>query len=90
MKKSHLFLIVFSCLILSSINIFSQDKIYSNEFPLGDVQLLDGPFKDARDLNIEVLLKYDVDRLLAPYRKEAGLSKKAESFAISGGNGSNK
>lgn len=80
MKKSHLFLVVFSCLILSSINIFSQDKIYSNEFPLGDVQLLDGPFKDARDLNIEVLLKYDVDRLLAPYRKEAGLSKKAECF----------
>ena len=51
----------------------AQEKLYSNEFPLGDVQLLDGPFKHARDLNVEVLLKYDVDRLLAPYRKEAGL-----------------
>ncbi|WP_461634243.1 glycoside hydrolase family 127 protein [Labilibaculum euxinus] len=58
----------------------AQEKLYSNEFPLGDVQLLDGPFKHARDLNIEVLLKYDVDRLLAPYRKEAGLPEKAKSY----------
>jgi hypothetical protein len=42
--------------------------------------LLDGLFKHARDLNIEVLLKYDVDRLLAPYRKVAGLPEKAESY----------
>ncbi|MFA9390356.1 MAG: beta-L-arabinofuranosidase domain-containing protein [Prolixibacteraceae bacterium] len=80
MNKQYLFLTIFSCLVLFSINVFSQDKLYPNEFPLGDVKLLDGPFKDARDLNIEVLLKYDVDRLLAPYRKEAGLSKKAECF----------
>ncbi|MFW6202709.1 MAG: beta-L-arabinofuranosidase domain-containing protein [Marinilabilia sp.] len=42
--------------------------------------MLNGPFKNARDLNIEVLLKYDVDRLLAPYRKVAGLPQKAESY----------
>ena len=58
----------------------AQEKLYPNEFPLGDVKLLDGPFKHARDLNIEVLLKYDVDRLLAPYRKEAGLPEKAKSY----------
>ncbi|MFB6341636.1 beta-L-arabinofuranosidase domain-containing protein [Saccharicrinis sp. FJH62] len=57
-----------------------QDKLYTNEFPLGDVTLLDGPFKHAEDLNIQTLLKYDVDRLLAPYRKEAGLSAKASSY----------
>ena len=45
-----------------------------------DVTLLDGPFKHARDLNIEVLLKYDVDRFMAPYRKEAGLKPKAPSY----------
>ena len=50
--------------------------MYRNEFPLSDVQLLDGPFKHARDLNIETLLKYNVDRLLAGYRKEAGLQPK--------------
>ncbi|MEO7767448.1 MAG: beta-L-arabinofuranosidase domain-containing protein, partial [Ferruginibacter sp.] len=59
---------------------FAQDKLYPNEFPLEDVQLLNGPFKHARDLNIEVLLKYDADRLLAGYRKEAGLPEKAKSY----------
>ena len=67
-------------MVLGSLNLLAQNKLYPNEFPLGDVKLLDGPFKHARDLNIEFLLKYDVDRLLAPYRKEAGLSPKAESY----------
>ncbi len=58
----------------------AQEKLYSNEFPLSDVTLLDGPFKHARDLNIQTLLKYDVDRLLAGYRKEAGLPEKAKSY----------
>lgn len=57
-----------------------QDKLYTNEFPLGDVILLDGQFKHAQDLNIQTLLEYDVDRLLAPYRKEAGLTSKATSY----------
>lgn len=58
----------------------AQEKLYPNEFPLGDVELLDGPFKDARDLNIEVLLKYDPDRFLATYRKQAGLEPKAPAY----------
>src|SRR5678816_2344687 len=59
----------------------AQDKLYRNEFSLADVTLLDGPFKHARDLNIQTLLKYDVDRLLAGYRKEAGLPEKAKSYS---------
>ena len=37
----------------------AQDRLYTDEFPLGDVTLLDGPLKKARDLNISVLMKYD-------------------------------
>ncbi len=59
----------------------AQDKLYPNEFPLADVKLLEGPFQQARDLNIKVLLQYDVDRLLAGYRKEAGLPEKAKIFS---------
>ncbi|MES2328787.1 MAG: glycoside hydrolase family 127 protein [Bacteroidota bacterium] len=59
---------------------YGQDKLYPNEFSSQDVKLLDGPFKHARDLNIKVLLQYDVDRLLAGYRKEAGLPAKAKTF----------
>src|SRR5512145_855532 len=80
MKKRIVFLFVVCYIAGSSFNAYSQNKLYPNEFPLGDVTLLDGPFKNARDLNIEVLLKYDTDRLLAPYRKEAGLSGKAKSY----------
>ena len=49
-------------------------------FPLDKVRLTDSPFKDACDLNIEVLLQYDTDRLLAPFFKEAGLPMKALPF----------
>lgn len=52
----------------------------AESFPLQRVRLLDGPFKHAQEVNLEHLLQYDVDRLLAPYRKEAGLKPKAESY----------
>lgn len=58
----------------------AQEKLYHDEFPLGDVTLLDGPLKKARDLNIKTLLQYNCDRLLAPYRKEAGLEPKAKTY----------
>lgn len=64
------------CFCLACKPVFAQDKLYPNEFPLSDVVLLDGPFKHARDLNIKTLLQYKVDRLLAGYRKEAGLPPK--------------
>lgn len=50
-------------------------------FPLQEVRLLDGPFKHACDLDVRVLLQYDTDRMLAPFRREAGLPKKAEVFS---------
>ena len=78
-KLVYLILLTF-LVIEGSLYSEAQNKLYPNEFPLSDVKLLDGPFKHARDLNIEVLLKYDVDRLLAPYRKEAGLPEKAKSY----------
>ena len=73
-------LIILLSLLLATTGAFAQDRLYSNEFPLGDVTLLDGPLKHARDLNLEVLMKYDVDRMLAPYRKESGLEMKAKPY----------
>lgn len=49
-------------------------------FPLEDVKLLDGPFKQATELNIQSLLNYEPDRFLAKFRKEAGLAPKAEHY----------
>jgi len=49
-------------------------------FPLTDVELLDGPFKHATELNINSLLNYNPDRLLARFRIEADLEPKAKSY----------
>ncbi len=78
MKKNLIPALV--ALSLMSATALAQDKLYQNEFPLSDVTLLDGPLKHAQDLNAHTLLRYDVDRLLAPFRKEAGLPEIAPLF----------
>ena len=67
-------------MLFSFSGVQAQERLYADEFPLGDVALLDGPLKKARDLNIKTLLQYDCDRLLAPYLKEAGLTPKGKSY----------
>lgn len=79
MKKKLLQLCIGSVCFLSTAD--AQDQLYPNAFALQDVHLLNGPFQHARDLNIQTLLQYDTDRLLAGYRKEAGLPAKANTFA---------
>lgn len=74
------FFLLPAVMLCASLTGTAQSRLYDNEFALSDVELLDSPFRHARDLNIDVLLSYDVDRLLAPYMKEAGLEPKAESF----------
>lgn len=66
--------------LLSFSTIYAQDSLYPNTFPLCDVTLLDGPYKNARDLNIHTLLQYDVNRFLAPYLKLSGLTPKANNY----------
>ena len=52
----------------------AQSELYPKHFDLEQVTLLDCPMKRAMDLNIQVLLKYDTDRLLTPYVRQAGLA----------------
>lgn len=78
MKKLLLLLYILNGMF--HLDVSAQPGLYPNEFPLSDVTLLDGPFKKARDLNIQTLLQYNVDRLLAPYLKEAGLTPKDSSY----------
>ncbi|WP_321321591.1 beta-L-arabinofuranosidase domain-containing protein [Labilibaculum sp.] len=49
-------------------------------FDLKDVKLLDGPFEKAMELNVQSLLNYEPDRLLAKFRIEAGLKPKAKHY----------
>lgn len=49
-------------------------------FSLGDVELLDSPFKQAMERNAQYLLSLDADRLLHNVRKYAGLQPKGELY----------
>ncbi len=49
-------------------------------FPLEAVNLLEGPFKHARDLDEQTVLAYEPDRLLARFRIQAGLEPRAEAY----------
>jgi len=48
--------------------------------PLTAVRLTGGPLKKAQDLDAAYLLSLDPDRMLAFYRKRAGLAQKAEGY----------
>ena len=57
--------------------------------PLSAVRLTGGPLKRAQDLNAEYLLKLEPDRMLAYYRKQAGLAPKAQGLTGWDGDGRN-
>jgi DUF1680 family protein len=56
------------------------DVTEAREFPLGDVRLLDGPFRAAMLRNADYLLSLEPDRLLHNTRELAGLNPKAERY----------
>lgn len=49
-------------------------------FDLAAVELLPGPFRAAQERNLAYVLALEVDRLVAPFRREAGLEPKAEPY----------
>ncbi len=49
-------------------------------FPLSEVELAPGPFYRAQQTDLQYILELDPDRLLAPFRMDAGLEPKAERY----------
>lgn len=74
MNKKCSLLFVASCLCLSAA--IAQLKA----FPLNQVRLLEGPFKTAQETDKQYILALEVDRLLSPFVREAGLPVKAPSY----------
>jgi len=54
--------------------------IEAKPFLLGDVRLLDSPFKKAMEVNKAYLLKLDADRMLWPFHDRAGMPTKGERY----------
>jgi len=65
--------------------ILPQVPIAVRPFPLQNVRLLDGPFKQAMDRNTRYLHDLDSDRLLHNFRLTAGLPSSAPPEGAAGG-----
>ena len=76
--KTFLSIFTVCTLAMSAVNAQTQPKV--QYFPLQDVRLLDSPFKQAQQTDMNYILALQPDRLLAPYLREAGLTPKAESY----------
>jgi uncharacterized protein len=60
-------------------NCFGQGQALQG-FSLSSVRLLDGPFYQAQQRDLEYILSLDVDRLLVPFLREAGIPTTVESY----------
>lgn len=67
-------------LMLSPLFLQAQQKAVLKTFPLQDVRLLPGVFKEQEQTDLNYMLALNPDRLLAPYQREAGLPQKVESY----------
>ena len=76
MKKLYLL----TTLCLATLAGLAQAGQPLEPFSLKDVRLLDGPFMQAEQVDIDYILEMDEDRLLAPFLKEAGLHAKKASY----------
>src|ERR1051326_5422524 len=82
---------------ISSQQIAQQSKIaitpavpeVARPLPLSAVRLTGGPLKRAQDLDADYLLKLEPDRMMAFYRKRAGLEPKAQGYPGWDGDGKN-
>jgi len=84
---------VFALVCLSGVTSAQQIKnavpAIARPLPLSAVRLTGGPLKHAQDLDINYLLSLEPDRMMAYYRKRAGLEPKAPGYSGWDGDGRN-
>ena len=68
---------------------FETGVLRARAVPLGKVRLTGGPLKQAQDVTAAYLLSLEPDRMLAYYRRLAGLAPKAEGYGGWDGDGRN-
>ncbi|MBW3468394.1 glycoside hydrolase family 127 protein [Arthrospiribacter ruber] len=76
-------LIIILLLFIFQCTLSQQAKAQDDQvqfFDLRQVKLKDSPFKRAQEVDKKYILEMDVDRLLAPYMKEAGLTWSADNY----------
>ncbi|MEX2603769.1 MAG: glycoside hydrolase family 127 protein [Gracilimonas sp.] len=78
MYKTQSYLLFALLIFISACTQSEPEKLQI--FPLTSVELLDSPFSEAQQTNMEYILELDADRLLAPYLIEAGLNPRAPKY----------
>src|SRR5438093_13070111 len=58
----------------------NQLQFQATPFPLSHVRLRDGIFKERQETHARYLMMIEPDRMLAPFRRQAGLPLKAENY----------
>src|ERR1043165_1541721 len=92
LRRKTLFTVASLFLIAGTINaqqVKNAVPDLARPLPLSAVRITGGPLKRAQDLDAEYLLKLEPDRMLAYYRKRAGLQPKAEGYTGWDGDGRN-
>lgn len=77
--RSILRVFCFVFIFATGSNSFAQSN-HVQYFKLDQVKLLESPFKNAQEVNKKYILEMDIDRLLAPYMKDAGIEWTAENY----------
>lgn len=80
MKKVTSILIGLGFTISSSVSYAQNSPKPIEAFSLNEVRLTGGAFLHAQQKDLDYILSLNADRLLAPYRKEAGLPVKAPAY----------
>lgn len=79
MKHTHLVRLLAILFGISPVASIAQSQLYPQHFDLHEVTLTEGPLKSAMDINVNMLMQYDVDRLLTPFVRQSGLGSKSGS-----------
>src|SRR5215510_9289045 len=95
-QKSALLIIFFAAFVLCSAggSAYAQQikpavPDLARPLPLSAVRLTGGPLKQAQDADVAYLLKLEPDRMMAFFRKRAGLEAKAQPYGGWDGDGKN-
>ncbi|WP_299781828.1 glycoside hydrolase family 127 protein [uncultured Formosa sp.] len=78
MQHTSIKSLFFGLVLFYSLHITAQKSIES--FPLDQVAVTSGVFKDAALTDFHYIQQLNPDRLLSPFLREAGLTPKAESY----------
>ncbi|MBQ7512483.1 MAG: hypothetical protein IJU11_07040, partial [Prevotella sp.] len=66
MKKLTMKLFTMAAMLMAAIHAEAQSRLYPQLYDLQDVVINDGPFRHAQELNTQVVLQYDLGRLMQP------------------------